>query len=156
MKRYTAGFTLIELLIAVAIVAALASFAYSGYTTYVLRAKRAEGQTALLRNLQRLEQHYLMSGTYGHSRDKPEEPWPGLDAYSSDTPARSAYRLAMARCTGAASGDAGDGERASYRLCVRLRAMPHGFDDGICGELLLQSDGQRGAAGRLPGPAGCW
>ncbi|ALX34835.1 hypothetical protein PATSB16_03530 [Pandoraea thiooxydans] len=153
MKRHTAtaGFTLIELLIAMAIVAALASFAYSGYATYVLRAKRAEGQAALLRNLQRLELHYLTSGTYGHDRDKPEDPWQGLDAYSSDTPARSAYRLAMARCAAAASG-----EQTSYRLCVRLRAIPHRFDDSICGELLLQSDGQRGAAGRLPGPAGCW
>jgi type IV pilus assembly protein PilE len=52
------GFTLIELMIAVGITAILATVAVTSYSSYVLRAHRAEAKSALL-DLASLEERYL-------------------------------------------------------------------------------------------------
>jgi type IV pilus assembly protein PilE len=63
MKRGS-GFTLVELMIVVAIVAFLAAVAYPAYSSYVIRGKLAEGQSALSNGRIRIEQFFQDNRTY--------------------------------------------------------------------------------------------
>lgn len=47
MQR-TKGFTLVEVMIVVVVIGILASIAYPSYTEYVFKARRADGQAALM------------------------------------------------------------------------------------------------------------
>lgn len=58
------GFTLIELLIVVAITSILVSFAYPAYQNYIIKARRIDGQSALLDLASRMEQYYFEHNTY--------------------------------------------------------------------------------------------
>ena len=58
------GFTLIELIIVLAITGILATFAYPSYQDYLTRARRSEGQTALLDLANRMEEYYAENNTY--------------------------------------------------------------------------------------------
>lgn len=58
------GFTLIELMIAVLIVGILASIAYPSYRDHVVKARRADGKTALMDLASRMEQFYSENHTY--------------------------------------------------------------------------------------------
>lgn len=49
------GFTLIELMIVIAIIGILAGIAYPQYSQYVQKSRRADGQLALLEEVQALE-----------------------------------------------------------------------------------------------------
>lgn len=60
MSRFL-GFTLIELILTIAIVAILAAIAIPAYTSYLERARRIEGQAALLDAAQRMERYYSQS-----------------------------------------------------------------------------------------------
>jgi prepilin-type N-terminal cleavage/methylation domain-containing protein len=63
-RAHGAGFTLMELLIAVAVIALLAAIALPAYQDQLLKARRSEGKTALLKALQLEERHYTSNGTY--------------------------------------------------------------------------------------------
>jgi type IV pilus assembly protein PilE len=58
------GFTLMELLIAMLIVGILTAIAYPSYTDYVTRARRGDGQAALLNLATRMERFYSENSTY--------------------------------------------------------------------------------------------
>ena len=66
MKLQQKGFTLIELMIAVVIVAILAVIAIPSYTDYVTRARRADGQSALMQVAQVLERCYTQFSAYNN------------------------------------------------------------------------------------------
>jgi type IV pilus assembly protein PilE len=53
------GITLIELMVVVAIIAIIAAFAYPSYERYVVRAKRAVAQNALLQVADRQQQFFM-------------------------------------------------------------------------------------------------
>lgn len=58
------GFTLIELMIAVAIVAVLAMIAYPNYMDHMYKARRADGQSALLNLASYMESYYTENNAY--------------------------------------------------------------------------------------------
>ncbi|AGH80363.1 type IV pilus biogenesis protein PilE [Psychromonas sp. CNPT3] len=58
------GFTLIELLITMAIIGVLASIAYPSYSSYMLRSKRVEAQTMLIKLVNMQELHYISQHVY--------------------------------------------------------------------------------------------
>ena len=63
-RMWNKGFTLIELVIAMAIIGILASIAYPSYLDYITRARRQDGQTALLELANQMEQYYANNNTY--------------------------------------------------------------------------------------------
>ena len=62
------GFTLIELMIAVGIVAILASVALPSYTSYIVRAKRADARTQLVQAAQFMQRFYTANDQYQYDR----------------------------------------------------------------------------------------
>ena len=58
------GFTLIEVMMVVLIVSILAMIAYPSYQQYVTRARRSDGQHALLDLAARMERYYSQQNTY--------------------------------------------------------------------------------------------
>ena len=58
------GFSLLELLIVLAILAVFITIAYPGYQTSITRARRSDGQTALLDLANRLERYYSEQQSY--------------------------------------------------------------------------------------------
>lgn len=58
------GFTLIELTIVLAIISILAAIAYPQYNNYLTRARRIEGQSALLDLANRMEHYFSENNTY--------------------------------------------------------------------------------------------
>lgn len=61
------GFSLIELMIVVAIVGIIASIAYPSYKEYITRARRTDGQTALLDLASRMERYYSEQNSYANA-----------------------------------------------------------------------------------------
>ena len=143
----TLGFSLIELLAALAIMSLLLALAVPAYHGHVVRAKRVQGQAALLRLMQQQERYYSQNNRYlAFSSASPAQqfPWWSGDGGA----AASAYEIEALACPGLAIGQ-----------CVLLRAMPGTskvdaqFQDADCGVLSLNSTGQRGSSG----PAShCW
>jgi len=157
------GFSLIEVLAVLAIIALLVSLALPAYRGQVLRAKRVQGQAALLKTMQQQERYYSQHNRYlafsaGAARAEGVEGadggaqvaefawWSGEGG--EEGAARSAYELDAAACLG-----------STIVQCVLLRARPGTervdaqFRDAECGTLTLSSTGERGSAG----PAAlCW
>lgn len=143
----TLGFSLIELLAALAIMSLLLALAVPAYHGHIVRAKRVQGQAALLRLMQQQERYYSQNNRYlAFSSALPAQQFPW---WSGDGGAAgSAYEIEALACPGLAIGQ-----------CVLLRAMPGTskvdaqFQDADCGVLSFSSTGQRGSSG----PAShCW
>ena len=60
----TGGFTLIEVMIATVIIAILTAIALPQYSSYVLRARRADAKTALLELAARQERFFAVNNAY--------------------------------------------------------------------------------------------
>lgn len=63
------GFTFIELILVLAILGILAAIAYPGYQNYITRARRSDGQMALLDLANRLERYYAEHHSYKNAAD---------------------------------------------------------------------------------------
>jgi type IV pilus assembly protein PilE len=151
MSRSIRAFTLLELLVVLAIVGVLLAVAVPSYRDYLARARRTEGQIALIQAMQREENYYGLHHTYlAFSADtgSQEAAAAGLHWWSGQEAPRSAYEIGAVRCS-----------TRPLTQCVELRALP-GTDrvdphlsDPDCATLSLRSDGTTGATG----PAlHCW
>jgi type IV pilus assembly protein PilE len=69
MRRKVVGFTLIELLIAVAVVAILASVAFSAYREQIRTTRRADAKAVLMEAAQFMERIYSETGCYDPGND---------------------------------------------------------------------------------------
>lgn len=148
MQRRT-GFTLIELLIVLALVALLAAIACPSYASYVTKARRTEGQIALIEALQQQERLYTSANTYVAFSSASTEPQARrFKWWSGSSAATSAYEVRAQACPGKALAQ-----------CVELLATPGSakvdvtFKDADCQTLILNSAGERTASGAH---ARCW
>ncbi|NHZ44559.1 type IV pilin protein [Massilia aquatica] len=143
------GFTLIETMIVMTIIALLAALAYPGYQGFVVKARRAEAQAALLDLMQKQERYYTQHNRYlafaagqGGADQEHVKWWSGSSAQSS------AYELRGKPCAG-----------QEIARCIVIEAIPGTdrvdatFRDGECQTLTLNSAGEHTASGSA---AGCW
>ena len=140
------GFTLFEVLLVLAILSLLATIAYPNYRETIVRARRSDGQTALLELANRLEyyyseQHSYQGATLGHSGPK--------DVLNSTYSLQSWYRLNIAIQT--------DTNFSIQAIPRKAQAS----QDLLCQTLTFNSEGVKGIiAGPRGSPTGtiaqCW
>ncbi|MBS1187164.1 MAG: type pilin protein [Burkholderiaceae bacterium] len=136
------GFSLIELMIVVAVVAILAAVVYPSYQESVRKTKRAEGKTALMRDMQQQERDFSRTNSYTAFTDTSPGNYKG---FSGDSGASSAaYKIKAEACS----------TTKTISTCVLLTATPN-FTDAKCGNLTLTSEGTKGASG-TGGTDFCW
>lgn len=124
LRERVAGFTLIELVITVVIVGILSAIALPTYTQYVERGRRAEAKAAVNGAAQMLERFYTQTNSYTV-----------VLAAAGISPTTESGRHAIAVTPGA-TGD--------IATSFIITASPVGWVDGHCGNLTLNSAGQRG------------
>ncbi|MYM68282.1 prepilin-type N-terminal cleavage/methylation domain-containing protein [Pseudoduganella sp. FT55W] len=144
-----AGFSLIELLVALVIVAVLTAAALPAYQQQVIRTRRSEAQSALLKLMMQQERFHSQHNTYiAFSAGVADAEARQFHWWSGASAPASAYEI---------EGKACDGELITQ--CVQLIARPgtaqvdSRFHDDDCRTLTLTSTGQRAASGSAPG---CW
>jgi len=137
------GFTLIELLIAMAVGAILASIAYASYHSIVIKTKRTEAKTALMKLMQQEERYFTQNTSYvAFSKASYASSTPGFLWYSGESAAKSGYEISGSTCQG-----------ELIQNCVLLTATPGSanvdtqFKDPVCGNLTLSSNGSKGFTG---------
>jgi type IV pilus assembly protein PilE len=128
MKNKNRGFTLVELLIVIAILGILGAIGYPAYTSHVKKANRADGIDSLLSLAGHMEEYYMNNDTYVNATV--------LNALSSD----GLYRLAITSADG---------------FTYTLTATPV-KGDAECGNLTLNSLGQKGVSVVGATVANCW
>ena len=139
---HNAGFTLIELMVVLGIIGILALSAYPSYRSALLKSKRSEASSALLRAMLQQERHYTQANRYV-AYDGPKQSI-GQDFiwFSGDTARSSAYQISATACA-----------NQTLAQCVQVSATPGGalvdqhFSDTTCGILSLNSRGEKRAAG---------
>lgn len=148
VKRSDA-FTLVEMMVVMAILLILAALVYPSYASYVVKARRVEAQSALLRTMQDQERYYTQYNTYlPFTAERPGDENMSVKWWLGESAARSAYELSGRAC-GA----------LPLAACIELRAEPGTgrvdatFRDPECETLTLDSTGRHGAGGRA---TGCW
>lgn len=137
------GMSLIELLIVMAIVGVLATLAYPSYASYILKARRAEGQAALFEAMQQQERYYTENNRYlPFSADTGAPDGARFRWWSGPSARESAYEISARSCPG-----------LGLERCIELRAAPGTsrvdgrFRDAQCDTLILDSTGRRSATG---------
>ncbi len=140
------GFTLIELLMVLVIIGILISIAYPSYRDYITRARRSDGQAALLDLASRMERYYSEENTYATATIGTGN---ATDVASSNQSPEGWYTLVISSATA-----------NSYTL----QAIPQNAQataDTRCQTLTLNSQGVKGiTAGPSGTPTGtatdCW
>jgi type IV pilus assembly protein PilE len=137
------GFTFVELMAVMVIVLLLAALAFPSLTRHVIKARRIEGQSALLEAIQKQERFYSQHNTYvTFSADNSDADARLFKWYSGSRASASAYELKADACPG-----------QTLRQCVEVQAIPgtarvdSAFADPGCATMALNSAGQQRATG---------
>ena len=143
-KRKTQrGFTLIELMITVVVIAILASIAIPSYRDYVLRSRRTDATTALMRLQAAEEKYYLQYNTYTANLTDPMPAGIGIGTGTEN----SYYTLNVA-LTGGGTG---------YNATATPTTTGGQNDDGKCTTFTITHTGAKGATGSASHPREtCW
>jgi len=127
LRFYSHGFTLIELMIVLAIVAILAAIAFPSYQDSVLKSRRTDGQSLLLRTAQAQERHFTQFGRYATTLTGGQSPtnlgWSAGDIVSQE----GYYSVGVAATA------------TTFTLTATATTA-----DSKCGNLTLQHNGVKG------------
>lgn len=135
------GFTLIELMIVVLIVGILTAIAYPAYQEHVTRARRSDGQAALMDLASRLERYYSERNTYQTATIGTGN---ATDVLDTNTSPEGWYTLSFANQTATA---------------YTIQAIPQNAQataDQLCQTLTYNSLGQKGFTGPTGSLERCW
>ncbi len=151
-KAYHKGFTIIELLVVVTVVGILAAIAYPQYNRYLIQARRADGQGALLQMAGQLEKFYSQCGRYTATITTGTiSACSGLGVGANSTD--NHYTLTIT------TGAAGTVANQTYVLTAAPRTTPppasSQVNDTDCGNLTLTNAGVKGRTGTAPVDR-CW
>ena len=128
MKNINKGFTLVELMIVIAIIGILGLIGYPSYTSAVKKGNRADGIDSLLSLAGHMEEFYMNNDTYAGAK------------VNSATSSDGLYTLAITAADG---------------FTYTLTATPVKGDPD-CGNLTLNSLGQKGVTAAGATVADCW
>ncbi|MEM9171235.1 MAG: type IV pilin protein [Pseudomonadota bacterium] len=130
-----AGLTLVELLLVVVIVAILASIAVPGFQDQMMKTRRTDGKSMLLRTQQALERCYTRFSAYNDAN------------CNVVLPANSNEGFYIVSAVGGINA-------TNYTL----QAVPQGAQaaDGVCGVLRITSTGLQGSLGTNADANNCW
>lgn len=141
--RRAPAFTLVEVLLVLALILILSTLAYPTYREHLIKARRVEGQVALLETMQHQERYYSQHNRYlpfSADANLPQEQrfrwWSGKSA------PESAYELSAQACPG-----------QPFEQCIEVHAVPgsvrvdSAFRDPECETLILTSTGAYRATG---------
>lgn len=128
MKNRNSGFTLIEVMIVIAIIGLLAAIGYPAYTNSIKKGNRADGIDSLVSLAGRMEEYYLNNDTYVGATVG--------NASSSD----GLYTLSIT---------------AADAFTYTLTATPVNGDT-LCGNLTMNSLGQKGVSAAGTAVSDCW
>jgi type IV pilus assembly protein PilE len=121
ISHRNSGFTLVELIMVIAVIGILMAIAIPSYNSSTTKARRADGQTALMDVMVRQERFYTENNTYTTNL---------ADLPAQDTSPEGHYTITAAGCG------------AGIASCVILTATPGAAQAGD-GALTLNSRGQK-------------
>jgi type IV pilus assembly protein PilE len=146
MRKKNRGVTLIELMTVVAIVALLASIAYSSYRNSVIRSNRTEATAALLQAAAAQEKFYLQNNTYADDDQLVLAPADGGLGLARTTPS-GYYTIAVT-----------DDSDLATRFQITATPVAGGgqTDDADCTSFTIDQTGRKGATGAGDAAVRCW
>jgi type IV pilus assembly protein PilE len=140
------GFSLFELMIVLIIVGIFINFTYPSYRELITRARRSDGQTALLELAHRMEHYYSLQHTYKNATLGTGN---ATDVLSNKNSPQNWYTLVITKQT--------DSQFVIQAVPNNAQAI----DDKFCQTLTFNNFGVKGI---IPGPSGaptgtiaqCW